>query len=56
MQAKIEEKLAQAKEQLTAWQQQQLAADEQVARWAAVVQVCEELLADEATQSDVDAH
>jgi hypothetical protein len=52
MQAKIEAKLQQAREQLTAWQQQQLAADEQVARWAAVVQVCEELLADEAQPAE----
>jgi len=48
MTEKIEAKLSEAREQLAAWQAQQAAAAQQVERWAAVVQCCEELLEEEA--------
>lgn len=42
---RITAKLVEAKEQLAGWQQQLSTAAEQVTRWDAVRQACEELLA-----------
>ncbi len=46
MKEKIEAKLKQSEEQSVLWQRNLSAAQEQVIRWAAVAQVCRELLAE----------